>query len=433
MNKDTNANVSLQTPMNEPPSKTPPIRRPATIVAVAAPLDPASKAGANTGIMAVAVGIVVMTTNTLMPTLVGVYADHYGLSVAEAGYTAAIYMAGGGSGAALVSWLLPSISTRILLAVSLCTLAIGNFASVFTHSVALIFTIRFIAGLGEGAGFALMGAAVSRLRDPNRIFGIFTVLLLLISSGIHYVIPWLRDTYGAQLFFLPIAVAPACLLAFIGWFPNLALHSDPILNKSSPEFTETRGEGSYFWCGIAATLVVYIAFGAGFAYIERMGVHAGIAANSVAEMIGMGYLIGAGGACVATLMSTAPRRAWRISVALIIVALSMLLTVTDAQLPYRIGVIMFFFSWSYFAPTFLGLMALADPRGQLAAAVTGAQEWGIAVGPAIAAFWTGTGNYKSVALIGACGFLGGLFLVIPVLRRVRQNEYRHHKQTAGLR
>jgi predicted MFS family arabinose efflux permease len=278
-----------------------------------------------------------------------------------------------------------------------------------------------------------MGAAVSRLRDPNRIFGIFTVLLLLISSGVHYVIPWLRDTYGAQSFFLPIAVAPACLLAFMGWFPNLASHSVQILNKSLPEFTETRGEGSYFWYGILATLVVYIAFGAGFAYIERMGVRAGIAANSVAEMLGLGYVIGAGGACLATLTSKAPRRAWRISAALVIVALSMLLTVTGESLPYRVGVISFFFSWSYFAPTFLGLMALADPQGRLAAAATGAQEWGIAIGPAIAAFWTSSGNYESVALMGACGFIGGLLLVIPVLHRVRENEYRYHKQDAVLR
>jgi predicted MFS family arabinose efflux permease len=308
----------------------------------------------------------------------------------------------------------------------LSALAVGNLASIFTHSLPLILAIRLIAGVGEGAGFALMGAAVSRMRDPNRIFGIFTVLLLLISSGIHYTIPWLRNAYGPQWFFLPIAVAPACLLAFTGRFPDLALRPDRVVDESFARFRKTHerpgSEGRYFWCGILSTLVVYIAFGGGFAYIERMGVHAGIAANSVAEMLGLGYLIGAGGACLATLTSKARGRAWRLSAALIIVTVSMLLTAADEPLPYRIGVIAFFFSWSYFAPNYLGLMSLADPRGRLAAAVTGAQEWGIAIGPAIAAFAAAHGNYKAVALMGACGFLGGMLLVLPVLRQVKSTQ-----------
>ena len=419
--------------MNEISSQSRPINQESIVIDAAASLDSPRKAGSAT-IFIVVVGIVVMMTNTLTPALVGVYVDHYGLSVAAAGYTAAIYMAGGGAGAAFVSWLLPSVPTKILLAIALLALAIGNLASIFTHSLPLILTIRLVAGLGEGAGFALMGAAVSRLRDPNRIFGIFTVLLLLISSGLHYTIPWSRNAYGAQMFFLPIAVAPACLLAFIGQFPDLALHPDLVAHKSFAEIHGTQkrpgAEGRYFLCGILSTLIVYIAFGAGFSYIERMGVHAGIAANSVAEMLGMGYFIGAGGACLATLTSKARRLAWRLCAALIIVALSMLLTATDEQLPYRIGVVVFFFSWSYFAPNYLGLMSLADPRGRLAAAVTGAQEWGIAIGPAITAFWTADGNYKAVALMGACGFLGGLLLVVPVLRQVRRNECRHQNRSA---
>lgn len=102
--------------------------------------------------LVVAVGVLVLMTNVLVPTLVGVYVDSFGLSAHEAGYTAAIYMAGGGLGALMVSGLLLRVRTRLLLAVGLSALAIGNLASAYAHSMEAILAVRLLAGLGEGAG-----------------------------------------------------------------------------------------------------------------------------------------------------------------------------------------------------------------------------------------------------------------------------------------
>jgi predicted MFS family arabinose efflux permease len=370
--------------------------------------------------LVVAVGVIVLMTNFLVPTLVGVYVDSYGLSIGEAGYTAAVYMTGAGTGAVLVSWLLLPVRTPILLAVGLGALALGNLASIFAHSFETILAVRLVAGLGEGAAFALMGAGVSRMSNPNRVYGIFMVVMLLMAATLQYCIPWLRSTLGPQMLFVPIAVAPACVLPLVGKFPNLSA-SGRSLRIGAARCTG-RSSGLYFWSGILATLVVYIAYGGGFAYIERIGVHTGIAADTVAGMLGMGYLISVGGALATILTANLRGRAWKISISLLVVAGATLLTIAGNPLAFRIGVTALFFSWYYFAPNLLGLMALADPSGRLAAAVTGAMEWGLAIGPAVAALWVRDGSFTVVAVMGVSGFLMAMLLLVPVLRHVSQIE-----------
>ncbi|MEJ1961292.1 MAG: MFS transporter [Gammaproteobacteria bacterium] len=376
------------------------------------------KSDGFTSFLVIAVGVIVLMTNALVPTLVGVYVDHFGLSISESGYTAAIYMTGGGVGAALVSFLLLPVRTPILLAIGLAALALANFASIFAHSLTTILALRLIAGIGEGMGLALMGAAVSRMKNPNRAYGIFVVAVLLMSAAAQYSIPWLRGALGAQMLFVPIAVVPACLLLVFWKFPNLAgtrKAAAPVARSAAG-----RSTGLYFWSGILATLVVYIAYGGGFAYMERIGVHTGLGADTVATMLGTGYLISAGAALLSILTANVWGTTWKLSISLVVVACSTLLAVSGEPEAYRIGMTGLFFAWFYFVPNLLGLMSLADPTGRLAAAVTGAMECGLALGPAIAAFWVSDGSFTAVGTMAVGGFSIAMVLLIPVLRHVRE-------------
>ncbi len=371
-----------------------------------------------TSFLVIAVGVIVLMTNALVPTLVGVYVDHFGLSISESGYSAAVYMTGGGIGAALVSFLLLPVRTPILLAVGLAALALANFGSIFAHSVPAILMLRLIAGIGEGMGLALMGAAVSRMKNPNRAYGIFVVAVLLMSAAVQYSIPWLRGALGAQMLFVPIAVVPACLLLFFWKFPNLAGTPQSAARAARPR--SERPTGLYFWSGILATLVVYIAYGGGFAYMERIGVNTGLGADAVATMLGTSYLISAGAALLSILTANARGTTWKLSLSLVVVACSTLLAVSGEPEAYRIGMTGLFFAWFYFVPNLLGLMSLADATGRLAAAVTGAMECGLALGPAIAALWVGDGHFTAVGTMAVGGFSIAMVMLIPVLRHVRE-------------
>ncbi len=359
-------------------------------------------------------------TNVLTPTLVGVYVDNYGLSIAQAGYSAAAYMAGGGVGAAIVSALLFSTRTRLMLALGLCALALGNWASMYTHSISSILAVRLLAGLGEGVGFALMGAGIARMRNPNRVYGVFVLLMLLMSAGVQYSIPWLRFTFGVRWLFIPIALAPGILLVFVPLFRDLRsltrLNAEGAAPTPASPPETSRG---YFWCGALATGVLYIAFGAQFAYIERIGVTTGIARDTVASILGTGYFIAAAGAVAMIATANQGGLPWKISVSLSCVALATILTIAGNALSYRVGVSIEFLAWYYFAPNLLALLSRAEPSGRLTAAAMGTMEWGIAIGPAVAALGIQHGSFVVVAVIAVCGFTIGFLFLIPVFRHLR--------------
>src|ERR1700721_2856485 len=118
-------------------------------------------------------GFAVLTTNVLLPTLVGMYMDVFGLPIGQAGYTAATYLFGAGAGSVLVGALVLKVRTRTLLLLGLGLLAGGNLLSMFIPTLGGILAIRLIAGIGEGIGFGLVGAFIARLSNPGRVYGAF--------------------------------------------------------------------------------------------------------------------------------------------------------------------------------------------------------------------------------------------------------------------
>src|SRR5215469_8922820 len=366
-------------------------------------------------VLVVAVGLIVLTTNILLPTLVGVYVDHFGLTIRDAGYSAAVYMTGGGVGAVLVGWRIFTTRTPVLLAGALVALIVGNVASIGMHTLHSILVVRLLAGIGEGAGFALMGVGVSRMENPSRVYAVFQVLLLVLAAGIQYSIPWLRRAFGAQMLFVPIALGPACLLFFAHRFPDLRGRSQVAHGAlGGTTLDHVRG---HLWCGALATLAAYIAYGATFAYIERVGVWAGVPADRVSRLLGAGYFVGIGGAALALVTAKWRGGTYAVVGSLIVVMLSTFLAVQNTPRAYQVGVAMLFFSWFYFAPNLLGLLSLADPTGRLTALSTGAEEWGIAIGPAVVAPWVHEGSQGYLAWTGLIGYALATSLLWPVARK----------------
>jgi DHA1 family inner membrane transport protein len=368
----------------------------------------------------VCLGLTVLTTNILTPTLVGTYVDSFGLSIGQAGYTAAAYMLGGGLGGMLVSWLLLIVPTRVLLIIGLASLALGNFVSIFVAALPGILAVRMIAGIGEGIGFGLMGACISRLPNPGRIYGVFTVLLLLISALILYLLPGMRSEFGPRMILVPIAVAPACLLAIIRKFPDLSSQSRSSQRTTAPGDGPSLARRS--WFVPLATFVIYVAYGAQFSYAERLGVYAGIAPNSVARLLAIASLVALVGAILATLLSNSRAMGLKISIALVIVVCCTWAMVAGNPALYRVGIVVFFCAWFFFLPNLFALVSLVDRNGQVAAATLGAMEWGMAAGPAIVAFWVSERTLSVIGPIATVGFGVGLLLLAPAMRNLSRSR-----------
>lgn len=364
----------------------------------------------------VCLGLTVLTTNILTPMLVGTYVDSFGLSVGQAGYTAAVYMLGGGLGGMLVAWLLLIAPTRVLLSIGLASLALGNFVSIFVEALPGILTVRMIAGIGEGMGFGLMGACISRLPNPARVYGVFNILLLLIAALMLYLLPALRTEFGPRMILVPIAVAPACLLAVIRKFPDLSSRSGISHPTKAP--ADGPSVALRLWFVPLATFVIYVAYGAQFAYVERLGVYAGIGPDSIARLLASASVVAVGGATLAALLSGSRAIGLKISIAVAIVVCCTWALVAGKPALYQVSVVVMFCAWFFFVPNLLALGSLLDRNGRLAAATLGAMEWGMAAGPAIAALWIGEGNLAVIGPIATFGYGAGLLLLVPAMRNV---------------
>lgn len=377
-----------------------------------------------------ALGLVVLATNLLTPMLVGMYVDSFGLSVGQAGYAAAAYLTGGGLGGMAVSLLVLRVPTRALLLLAIALLALGNLESMFVTPIWGILLVRAVAGVGEGIGFGLMGAAVSRLLDPSRIYGTFMILMLLLGAVILYMVPPLRSELGPRSILIPVTVAPLCLAVIVRRFPNLSQrHALAVSARSAG--TVQRAFGLILLP--FATLVVYIAYGTVFTYSERLGIRSGIGPDSVSRLLADGSLVAMAGSALAIASGGERRMAHKIVLAVFIVVCCVWAMVSGRRYPYTAGLMAFSFVWFFFVPNLMTMVAVMDRDGRLSAATLGAMEWGMAAGPAVAGLCVTRGDLSVIGPIATLGFFIGLLLLTPAMLKVSSTSWIRTGEMAGAR
>jgi predicted MFS family arabinose efflux permease len=362
-------------------------------------------------------GFAVLTTNVLLPTLVGMYMDAFGLPIGQAGYTAAAYLFGAGAGSVLVGALVLKVRTRALLLCGLGLLAAGNLLSMFIPTLWGILAIRLIAGIGEGIGFGLVGAFIAQLSNPGRVYGSFVVVMQILGALTLALLPWVRHEWGPKMILLPVAAAPLCLLAILGKFPELSSNSAGKTVSRSGVSLERR-----VWLAPLATFVLYVAYGGVFTFIERLGVFTGINVDSAARWLAFGSLLALGGGALAALWAGPRAMGLKICGSLLAMTGATWCLVSGRPELYVMGLLLAFFVWAFFAANLMTLPLLVDRSGRLGAATMGAMQWGMAAGPAAAGAYVDEKNISVIGITATVGFCVGLLLLLPVIRKVRESS-----------
>lgn len=364
-------------------------------------------------------GFAVLTTNVLLPAVVGMYVDVFGLSVGQAGYTAASYLFGAGAGSVLVGALVLRVHTRSLLLIGLGLLAAGNLLSIVIPTLWGILAIRFIAGIGEGIGFGLVGAFIARLSNPGRVYGAFVVVMQILGGCTLALLPWVRHQFGPQMILLPVGLAPLCVVAILGKFPQLRSTTREQGALQRPVGGSLEGR---LWLAPLATFVLYVAYGGVFTYIERLGVFTGFNIDSVARLLAIGALLALGGGALATVWAGPRAMTLKICGALLIMTGASWCLVSGRSDLYVTGLMLAFLVWAFFAANLMTLPLLVDRSGRLGAAAMGAMQWGMAVGPAAAGAFLSEKNVAVIGVTATVGFCVGMLLLLPVIRQVRETS-----------
>ena len=328
----------------------------------------------------------------LQPGYVQGLVEYLAFSDEQAGYIASAEM----FGIAFTTFLLIFIEARIdwrkLTVLCLITAAAGNLLSLSLGDFESLAAVRFLTGMGSGGLMSLTFAMMGLTDKSDRNFGyIITWVLIYGALGI-LVMPTAFATIGMDGVLLFFALFNISGLVFSRYLPRSGVHH---LDLSAPE---TAGySGRLKGVSLFAILVYNTSIGIVWAYLFLLGLEAGVAGQTVANVLTVSQFLGIAGAFVAVVLQLRIGRIIPLQVSIIGTAIGIYLLVGDIALfHFALGVCLFNFLWNVSMPYLLATLASFDRRGKVVIYGICMQTLGYAVGPFIAATILGRSSYDHV-------------------------------------
>lgn len=301
----------------------------------------------------------------------------------------------------------------VLIAVALALLAQG--ASIFSASLASLILLRGLAGVGEGALYALsLSVVASRSNNPDRLYGYFQVAWALGSVALFAVGGHLTATFAHRGIFALIAGVTLALAPFLLLVPDARAKSG-----DAAAADEVRASPVLGVMALAATALYLIASSALYAFVAPLGEHAGLDAGAVGYILTVATLVGLAGAGAATALNVRWGRAIPISgfcVAFAIFALALCLS--RNPIVYVVALVASAAIYYFSTPYLFGLAAALDRSGRWAAAAGSAFLLGYAAGPLAGGAVIARSGYAGLAAACVAVTAVAWVLTLFVCRRV---------------
>ena len=350
-----------------------------------------------------------MGTFTFLPMIVGTAVDDLGFTPQQAGLLASAEMAGAGLGTFVVSPRVHLWNRRKIASLGLLSIIVGATLSMLAGSYGLLIPSRALTGLGAGAIVAAVIASMSGARNPERMFGLWTIFNMVMASTLFFVVmPRVIAFWGADGVFGALGVA-----ALIGTF---ALRKYPVnvaakTDEAAVGVIDKRKVG----LGLVAIFCAYLAHGAIWAFMGRIGLAANLDAGLISRVLGSAALAGLAGGLLVTWLGTRSGRVLPNLAALVVSIASLLFVINGSTTrAFIVAAMLFYIAWVFGLPYLMGVIAGLDPGGRAAAFAIVMQNIGLAAGPALAGFMIsgesfGILGWMGVVLYGVC-----LALILPL-------------------
>ncbi len=344
------------------------------------------------------IGTVSFLPLLVLPAMVGVLVDEAALSEGFAGWVASANFFGFSLVALLMAFQMHRVDLRRIATVGLAIAVVADAVSAYLAApTAAFLLIRFITGSANGAAQIAALAAVARLDDAERGFGLVITLQFIAAALGCYILPIYSTELGATGMFLLFAACDLLALTLARHLPGRAI--------GEPAGTPRRSERNIlFSAGALLALLGYGMFEAAntaqYTYLGRLGVSRALSDHQVGTALMVASLAGIPGAftiiVVGRRFGTIGPLAFGIGFAI----LGLVILITTGEFAwYLIAGICLGFSWAFCLPFIQTLMASLDPNGSAIAAGSSAGAIGVAVGPGLAASVVGVGHYEHVFMV----------------------------------
>ena len=232
----------------------------------------------------------------IMPFLVGGFVDVLGYSPELAGRISTVQLTAtmvvlGFSAMTVHRWNLRQAAlTGAILAF------FADFSAAFLQNAALIIMTRVISGLSMGVIVSAALAAISKLRNPTRVYSIGAAGLSISGFGWYLTLPWLLENTGMKGPFIGIAAFSLVAIPLtLAWFPRFRSQGD-VPSDQHGLFGMLTAPVLLLASGL---LIQTTTFGGIWAYWERIGVHSGLSAEGIGTVFALGSVSGMFGGLLA--------------------------------------------------------------------------------------------------------------------------------------
>jgi len=362
-------------------------------------------------IAAVVLGTLGALTIMAVPGFVMLFHSQSQLTDRELGFVAAWDINATAVAIGIATLFISRVNWRILALVGVLLIVVGSLATAASHGYLSITAARVCVGFGEGLAIAVSFAALGSAANPDRAFGVYLIVGLVVSAAALALFPVLESAFGASVTFAGIAGVAMLAALLLPWLPACS----PRVTTAS--LVATTWSRPLAFSGLMGVFLYFIAQGAMWSYFERIGNASGIDPLLIGRALAISSFAGGAGSLVAVLLSSRCARAWPLMVSGVISLVSFyLLCGHVAAGTLIIAGILFNFAWNLSQPLLSGLCAEADSHGRVVVAMGCIQTVGFGAGPALAALVLHDHDFAPVAWLSAGVLVVSLVIVLAGIR-----------------
>jgi predicted MFS family arabinose efflux permease len=357
----------------------------------------------------------------LMPLIVGAISDQYGMAPDKVGLIATADTLGMfiASSSALywvrrVNWRRASLFFGLLLVAA-------HIASAFSTTLTTLMAARLAAGFCGGALMVLGNIVVGDTQTRERNVALLSLIQMAVVGIAYFIMPPVIAAHGATGAFLCMAafVLPA---AVIGQFiPEAGVWPPPL---SANQLAERKVSVSSMGWIIGGTLPVFfffLAYGASWTYMERIGVAAGLSRLVVGHALSLSIWAAVFGSAVSWIYATRYGQIRPLLVTLVcqLISLGMLLFFAQSAGAFTVAVSIYFLFINFAGAYQIGVALNVDQTGRGAVIFLLMLKAGVTVGPFVASNFVTRQSYVGPIVISALFFTLSFLLSWLVTRAAR--------------
>ena len=338
----------------------------------------------------------------IAPFFIGLYVDHLGFSLAQAGLVQTIDQAGGVLGAIAGFFLMPRTSWRNLIAFAALIATAANALTGMVDDYGLLLAVRFLSGFGVVLITTVSACILARAAIPDRAFGVGLALGMALSALAIWILDWLRLDYGNSFglasgaVWLGVGVLLALLLP--GELGGHADAADLSIEAEHETGSLQVGRSALISLGLFGISVNVV-----YGFLERVGLANGLDNTGVASALALGYVFATFGSLIPSIFGAAGGRLkWIVGTTVVFVASLFALYSANTVALYTAAYAVYASVWNMGLAYYMSLTAENDPQERYTRGMYIVNVAAQSLGPAIAA----------AILIGAP--LATIFVVAPL-------------------